>query len=159
MAGSLSSRRRSRWPIAAVVVVLCVHAVGTALSGSRFGPPFVLALSSALAAWLWAVVRVGRRGSLPAGVRWALLAVWLIPPLLLWLAAGWAALFPSPRDPQNGPINEGGSNGSWAAHFPSPRNPAEPVPSPWCCEEAEPAAAPDLGTQVVSRSDRVVRGR
>jgi hypothetical protein len=121
MAEGVASRRRSRLPLAVAVVVLCAHALGTALSGLRFGPPFVLAVSSALAAGLWAVARVGRGGPLPSGVRWALLAVWLVPPLLLWLAVGWAPLFPPPRDPI---MSE---------------------PSPWCRQETEPGSVLSSG--------------
>ena len=117
MAESLALRFRTRLPVVVAVVVLSVHAAGTALSGLWFGPPLVLALSSALAAGLWAIARAGRRGPLPAGVRWALLAVWLVPPLALWMSVGWEALFPSPREP------------------------VVPLDSPWCRTEAEPAAA------------------
>ena len=114
--------RRNRLPVVVAVVVLSLHAIGMALTGYQFGPVFVLTLSSALAAGLWAV-RACRSEPLPSGVRWSLLAVWLVPPLLLWLLVGWEALFPSPR------------------------NPIVKDSSPyWCRVETEPTAAPELAT-------------
>ena len=92
-------RRSDRLAVAVAALVLSIHALGTALSGLRFGPAFVIALSSVLAVGFWIVVRLGRSGPLPIGVRWALLAVWLVPPLVLWGLVGWTILFPSPLNP------------------------------------------------------------
>jgi hypothetical protein len=102
--GIVSRFGHRRLPVALAVLVLSAHVVGTALSGLLIGPTFVLVVSSSVAAGLWAVVRAGRTGPLPARVRASLLAVWLVPVALLWAAAGVsqvsAAFFPS-RPPDN----------------------------------------------------------
>jgi hypothetical protein len=92
------------WRVVSVALaVLAAHAALTALTGVWVGPAFVLVLSSGLAVGLWATVKVGRRGPLPARVRAALLAVWLVPLALAWVLAVYGVLFRSlPSDVPDG---------------------------------------------------------
>jgi hypothetical protein len=96
-----------RW-LAIAAAVLVVHGAGTVLSGAWIGGTALLGVSTAVAGWLWLVVR-GAGRPVSGRVRVALLTVWLAPVALLWAAAGVAQVsagfFPS-RPPDTDGIIE-----------------------------------------------------
>ncbi len=79
-----------RWQLLVVA-----HVVGSLLLDRWIAPTVVIAISFAIAGWLWVLAKANRRGPLSVRVKAALLVVWLFPLALFWGGFVWSLLFPT----------------------------------------------------------------